>query len=102
MVRFAAGFLLLSLAAAAVVLVSAQLSDMNLGPHNDFHNLASELLHDWVLGFSKQITQQPGADAKDDLVQNTAAGVKTQAAAAEVKQVSLCHSPVKISVTKTD
>ena len=62
----------------------------------------SELLHDWVFGFSKQITKKPVADAKDDLVQNTAAGVKTQAAAAEVKQVHLCYSPVKFSVTKTD
>ena len=50
--------------------------------------ITSELLHDWFLGFSKQITQQAGVDAKDDLVQNTAAGIKTQVAAAEVKQVS--------------
>ena len=50
--------------------------------------ITNEHLHDWFLGFLKQITQQPGADAKDDLVQNTAAGVKAQAASAEVKQVS--------------
>jgi len=49
-------------------------------------------LHDCFLGFLKQMTQQPGADAKVDLAQNTAAGVKTQAAAAEVKQVRLSCS----------